>query len=80
MPTTYIGKSFFHVRIKEHSKARNVINKSNVRTPKPFEHINIEPNIAMVKDLLVDNIDGPVIYLCGEAAKLQNQLEMNRMC
>ena len=27
-------------------------------TPKPPEQVKIEPNVAMVKDLLVDNIDG----------------------
>lgn len=28
------------------------------------------PNIAMVKDLLVDNIEGHVIYFCYEAARI----------
>ena len=30
----------------------------------------MEPNIAMVKDLLVHNIDGHVIYFCDEAARI----------
>ena len=33
-----------------------MVNKSYVRTPKPDEQIRFEPNIAMVKDLLVDNM------------------------
>ena len=37
-------------------------------TPTPSEQIKVERNVAMVKDLLVDNIDGHVIYFCGEAA------------
>ena len=39
-----------------------MVNKSYIRTPKPDEQIKVEPSIAMVKDLLVDNIDGHVIY------------------
>ena len=44
--------------------------KSNARTPTPFEQIEVEPSIAIVKDLLVDNIDGHVIYFCDEAARI----------
>ena len=47
-----------------------MVNKSNIRTPKPSEKIKVEPSIAMVKDLLVDNIDGHVIYFCDEAARI----------
>ena len=36
--------------------------KSNIKMPKPPEQIKVEPSIAMVKDLLADNIDGHVIY------------------
>ena len=45
-------------------------NKNNIRTPKTSEKIKVEPSIAMVKDLLVDNIDGHVIYFCDEAARI----------
>ena len=44
--------------------------KSYTRTPIPTEQIKVEPSISMVKDLLVDNIDGHVIYLCDEAARI----------
>jgi len=47
-----------------------VVNKSNIRTPKPPEQIKVESSIAMVKDLLADNIDGHVIYFCDEAARI----------
>ena len=29
-----------------------MVNKSNIKTPKPPEQIKVEPSIAMVKDLL----------------------------
>ena len=47
-----------------------VVHKSNSRTYTPPEKIKVEPSIAMVKDLLVDNTDGHVIYLCDEAANI----------
>ena len=70
IPTPYIEKPPFPVRIKEHAKASTVVRKSCTRTPIPPEQIKVEPNIAMVKDLLVDNIDGHGIHFCDEAARI----------
>ena len=47
-----------------------MVNKSYIRTPKPDEQIKVEPSIAMVKDLLEEDIDGHVIYFCEEAARI----------
>ena len=47
-----------------------MVRKSYTRTPTPSEKIKVEPSIAMVKDLLVDNIDGHVIYFYDEAARI----------
>ena len=47
-----------------------MVRKSNTRTPTPCEQIKVEPSIAMVKDLLVDNIDGHVIYFCDDVARI----------
>ena len=70
VPTAYIEKPHFPIRIKDHAKASNVVRKSSTRTSTPSEQIKVEPSIAMVKDLLVDNIDGHVIYFCDEAARI----------
>ena len=70
VPTAYIEKPPFPVRMKEHAKASTVVNKSYVRTPKPPEQIRVEPSVAMVKDLLVDNVDGHLIYFCDEASRI----------
>ena len=67
IPTAYIEKPHFPVRIKDHAKASAVIRKSYTRTPTPLEQIKVEPSIAMVKDLLVD---GHVIYFYDEAARI----------
>ena len=70
VPTAYFEKQPFPVRMKEHAKVSTVVNKSYIRTPKPNEPIKVEPSVAMVKDLLEENVDGHVIYFCEEAARI----------
>ena len=70
VPTAYIEKLPFPVRLKEHAKVSTMVNKSYIRTPKPAEQIKVEPTIAMVKDLLEENIDGHVISFCDEAVRI----------
>src|SRR3954466_11508406 len=70
VPTAYIEKPRFLVKMKEHAKVSIVVNKSYIRTPKPVEQIKVEPSVAMVKDLLEENIDGHVIYFCNEATRI----------
>ena len=70
IPTAYVEKPPFPVRIKEHAKASAVVRKSYTRTPTPSEQIKVEPNVAMVKDLLGENIDRHVIYFCDEATRI----------
>ena len=78
MPTTYIEKPHFHVRIKEHAKVSTVVRKSNIRALKLDEQIKVEPSVAMVKYLLVENIDGHVIYFCDEAARIAKPDEKDK--
>ena len=75
MHTAYIEKPPFPVRIKEHAKVSTVVRKINIRAPKPTEQIKVEPSVSMVKDHLVENIDGHAIYFCDEAAKLPNLMK-----
>ena len=77
VPTTYVEKPPFPVRIKDHAKTSTVVRKSNTRTYTPPEQINVEPSIAMVKDLLADNIDGHVIYFCMQLLELLNPMLRN---
>src|SRR6187401_1063129 len=70
IPTAYIEKPHFPVRIKDHAQASTVVRKSNTRTPTPSEQIKVEPSVTMVIDLLVENLDGHVIYLQEEAARI----------
>ena len=54
--------------MKDHAKASTVVRKSNTRTYTPPEQVKVEPNIAIVNDLLDDDLDGHVIYFCDEFA------------
>ena len=56
--------------MKEHAKASTMVNKSYIRTPELDEQIKVEPSIAMVKDLLEEDMDGHVIYFCEEAPRI----------
>ena len=67
---TYVEKPPFPVRIKDHAKASIVVRKSNLKTYIPPEQVKVEPNIAIVKYLLSNNIDGHVIYFCDETARI----------
>ena len=62
VPSAYIEKPPFLVRIKQHAKVSTVVNKIYIRTPKPDEQIKVQLSISMVKDLLEENVDGHVIY------------------
>ena len=52
--------------------------KSNIKAPKPSEKIKVEPSVAMVRDLLVENIDGHVIYFCDEVARISKPNEKDK--
>ena len=47
-----------------------MVNKSYARTPKPAEKTRVEPSVTMIKDHLVHNIDGHVIYFYEEASRI----------
>ena len=60
----------FPVRVKEHSFSTSIVNKSSRKVNKSKDQIVVEPTIAMVKDLVTENIDGSDIYFCEDASNL----------
>ncbi|KAI4978039.1 hypothetical protein ZWY2020_014593 [Hordeum vulgare] len=56
--------------IKDHSKSSTVIRRGYIRTPTPLEEIRVEPSIAIIKNLLSDNVDGHDIQFCEDAARI----------
>ena len=55
-----------------------MVRKSNFKAPRALEQIKVEPSVAMVKDLLVENIDGHVIYFCDEATRIPKPDEKDK--
>ena len=43
-----------------------------------MKKIRVEPNIAMVKDLLEEDVDGHVIYFCKDAARIAKPGEKDK--
>ena len=55
-----------------------MVNKSYIRTPTPSEKFKVEPNVAMVKGLMVENMEGHVIYFCEEATRIAKPDEKDK--
>ncbi|KAI4979781.1 hypothetical protein ZWY2020_016534 [Hordeum vulgare] len=56
--------------LKDHAKASTVIRKGYIRTPTPPEKIRVEPSIAIIKDLLSDDVEGHDIHFYEDAARI----------
>ncbi|KAI4981726.1 hypothetical protein ZWY2020_022218 [Hordeum vulgare] len=70
VPSPYIEKPPFPVRIKDHCKVSTVIRRGYIRTPTPPEQIRVEPSISIIKDLLSGNVDGHDIHFCEDDARI----------
>ncbi|KAI4995968.1 hypothetical protein ZWY2020_040470 [Hordeum vulgare] len=70
VPSAYIEKPPFPVRMKDHYKASTVIRRGYIRTPTPPEKIRVEPSIAIIKDLLSDDVEGHNIHFYEDAARI----------
>ena len=55
-----------------------MVKKNYTRTPKPAEQIKVEPSVSIVKDLLVENLDGHVIYFCDEGSRISKPDEKDK--
>ena len=60
----------FPVKIREHSFVTNVVSKSDRRANIPEEKIKVDPQVALVKDLVTENIDGSSISFCAAASNI----------
>ena len=52
-----------------------MVNKSYIGTPKPDEQIKVETSIAMVKDLLEEDMDGMLFTSMKKLLELLNLME-----
>ncbi|KAK1610776.1 hypothetical protein QYE76_034449 [Lolium multiflorum] len=64
IPEAYIEKTPFPAKMKEYSVVSSAVNKSEKKPKEPEEQIKIEPAVAIVKDLVTENVeDGHIIFV-----------------
>src|SRR3954463_11608383 len=54
----------------QHSFVRGIINKSERRTDEPEDQIKIDPQVAVVKDLVTNDVLDSQINLCAVSTKI----------
>ena len=57
-------------RIKEHSFVTGILNKNGRTTDKPEDMIKVEPQVAMVKDLVTSDIEESTISFCAVSTNI----------
>ncbi|KAK1694990.1 hypothetical protein QYE76_011687 [Lolium multiflorum] len=69
IPEVYIEKTPFPAKMKEYSVISSV-NKSEKKPKEPEEQIKIEPAVAIVKDLVTENLEDGHIIFCEDASNI----------
>ena len=70
MPEPYIEKMPFPAKVKEHYIIASVVNKSARKPVEPEEQITVEPTVAIVKDLVYENVEDGHIVFCEDASNI----------
>ncbi|KAK1646592.1 hypothetical protein QYE76_064397 [Lolium multiflorum] len=69
IPGVYIEKTSFPAKMKEYSVISSAVNKSEKKPKEPEEQIKIEP-VAIVKDLVTENVEDGHIIFCEDASNI----------
>ncbi|KAK1606646.1 hypothetical protein QYE76_030319 [Lolium multiflorum] len=78
LPEAYIEKTPFPAKMKEYSVITSVVNKSAKKPIEPEEQINVEPAIAIVKDLVTENVEDGHIIFCEDASNIVSHPSKSR--
>ncbi|KAK1651705.1 hypothetical protein QYE76_069510, partial [Lolium multiflorum] len=70
IPEAYIEKTPFPAKMKEYSVVSSAVNKSEKKPKEPEEQIKIEPAVAIVKDLVTENVEDGHIIFCEDASNI----------
>ncbi|KAK1617142.1 hypothetical protein QYE76_022659 [Lolium multiflorum] len=70
IPEAYIEKTPYPAKMKEYSVISSAVNKSEKKPKEPEEQIKIEPNVAIVKDLVTENVEDGHIIFCEDASNI----------
>ncbi|KAK1677835.1 hypothetical protein QYE76_038683 [Lolium multiflorum] len=70
IPEAYIEKTPFPAKMKEYSVISSAVNKSEKKPIEPEEQIKVEPAVAIVKDLVTENVEDGYIIFCEDASNI----------
>ncbi|KAK1630189.1 hypothetical protein QYE76_004504 [Lolium multiflorum] len=70
IPEVYIEKTPFPAKMKEYSVISSAVHKSEKKPIEPEEQIKIEPAVAIVKDLVTENVEDGHIIFCEDASNI----------
>ncbi|KAK1692383.1 hypothetical protein QYE76_009080 [Lolium multiflorum] len=69
IPEAYIEKTSFPTKMKEYSVINSAVHKSEKKPIEPEEQIKVEP-VAIVKDLVTENVEDDHIIFCEDASNI----------
>ena len=78
LPEAYIEKIPFPAKMKEYSVITSAVNKSAKKPIEPEEQINVEPAVAIVKDLVTENVEDGHIIFCEDASNIVSHPSKSR--
>ncbi|KAK1618169.1 hypothetical protein QYE76_023686 [Lolium multiflorum] len=78
LPEAYIEKTPFPAKMKEYSVITSVVNKSAKKPIEPEEQIKVEPAVAIVKDLVTENVEDGHIIFCEDASNIVSHPNKSR--
>ena len=70
LPAVVYEQPPYPSRIKEHSFVTGILNKNRRTTDEPEDTIKVQPQVAMVKDLVTSDIEGSTISFCAVATNI----------
>ncbi|KAK1685598.1 hypothetical protein QYE76_046446 [Lolium multiflorum] len=70
IPEAYIEKTPFPAKMKEYSVINSAVNKSEKKPIEPEEQIKVEPAVAIVIDLVTENVEDGHIIFCEDASNI----------
>ncbi|KAK1615684.1 hypothetical protein QYE76_021201 [Lolium multiflorum] len=75
---SYIEKTPFPAKLKEYSVITTIVNKSAKKPIEPEEQIKVEPAVAIVKDLVTENVEDGHIIFCEDASNIVSHPNKSR--
>ncbi|KAK1646015.1 hypothetical protein QYE76_063820 [Lolium multiflorum] len=70
IPEAYIEKTPFPAKMKEYYVINSAVHKSEKKPIEPEEQIKVEPAVAIVKDLVTENVEDGHIIFCEDASNI----------